>query len=528
MFYRLRSASVTGVDSSIIEIEVDLKKGFPQQTIVGLPDLAVKEARERVNSAIRNSGFNFPLGKLTINLAPADLRKEGSIFDLAIAIGILIVSNQVKVKRDSSSFLILGELALDGYVRPIHGVLAILEKAKEIGILNIIIPCKNYREARLISGLNIYSVKYLKEAIKIYSQTGDSPIDPHNPEEDENKIEGLREGKIRNDEVDFSEVKGQTYAVRAAEIAAAGGHNILLVGSPGSGKTMIASRIQTILPGMTEKEAIETTKIYSIAGLLPSEDGLIKKRPFRAPHHTASDISIIGGGKNPLPGEITLAHNGVLFLDEFVEFKCNTIQSLRQPLEDGIISISRADSRVTFPALFMLVASMNPCPCGYLFDTERVCRCEPLKVNRYFMKLSGPILDRIDLQVAVKPLKAWEIVQSKTSESSSEIKKRVLRVRKIQEERLSKHGISLNARMNVELIKRYCPINEQLQELLYSAIKKFRLTARSYYKVLKVARTIADLVERETILEEDILEALSFREVENILYNKPLNGVKVC
>ncbi len=525
MFYRLRSATVIGVDSSIIEIEVDLKKGLPQQSIVGLPDPAIKEARERVNSAIRNSGFKFPLGRLTINLAPADLKKEGSIFDLAIAIGILAVSEQIKITQNLVSFIILGELSLDGYVRPIHGALAILERAKAIGIHNIIIPFENYKEASLISGLTIHPIKYLKEAVDIvlgnWSRLGSKqPLQYGN-----NRV--LYRKKDGTSSIDFSEVKGQSYAIRAVEIAAAGGHNILLIGSPGSGKTMIASRIPTILPEMTEKESIETTKIYSIAGLLTTEEGLIKKRPFRAPHHTASEISITGGGKNPIPGEVTLSHNGILFLDEFTEFKSTIIQSLRQPLEKGLITIARADTRLTFPAHFMLVASMNPCPCGYLFDTDKICRCSSVQINKYYMKISGPILDRIDLQVEVKPLKAFEIVESRSTESSWTIKKRIIKARKIQMERLSRYGYNLNAMMNIELVKKYCILNKEMQELLYSAIKKYKFSARSYYKILRVARTIADLDQRQELKKEDILEALSFREVENILYNKPNNEVSV-
>ncbi|MBA7658654.1 Competence protein ComM [subsurface metagenome] len=531
MFYRLKSATVMGVDSSIIEIEVDLKKGLPQQTIVGLPDTAVKEAKERVNSAIRNSGFNFPLGKLTINLAPADIKKEGSIFDLGIALGILTVSEQIEIIQDIETFIILGELSLDGFVRPIHGVLAILEDAKEIGIQNLILPIDNYQEARLISGLAIYPVGYLKDAVQIvsgHSSKGNPDLISKSRNAKNININKKKNNKYNRFDVDFSEVKGQNYAVRAVEITASGGHNILLIGSPGSGKTMIASRIPTIIPELSEKESIETTKIYSIAGFLPSNEGLIKNRPFRAPHHTASEISIIGGGKNPIPGEITLAHNGILFLDEFTEFKSNIIQSLRQPIEDGVITIARADVRILFPALFMLVASMNPCPCGYLFDTERKCQCNHSQISKYYMKISGPVLDRIDIQVEVKPLKACDIIEYKSAESSSVIKKRVLQARKIQKERLAKYGIALNALMNVELIKKYCALDKQLQELMYFAVERYKLSARAYYKILKVARTIADLENRDKILKEDILEALSYREVENILYNKPSNKVQVA
>jgi magnesium chelatase family protein len=521
MFCRLRAATVIGVGSSIIEVEVDLKKGFPQQTIVGLPDPAIKEAKQRVLSAIRNTGFSFPLGCLTVNLAPADLKKEGSIFDLAIAVGILVVSGQVPTDEKLGSFIILGELSLDGHVRPIHGVLAILEMAKKRDIRNIIIPSDNFKEASLLSGLSVYPIKLLKEAIEVLSGKASCvPLPQPQTENEKGNCGPVGWG------VDFSEVKGQDYAVRAVEVAAAGGHNLLLIGSPGSGKTMIASRMPTILPEMTEEESIETTKIYSIAGLLSSETGLIKKRPFRSPHHSASEVSIIGGGKNPIPGEVTLSHNGILFLDEFTEFKSSIIQSLRQPIESGSISIARADTRLVFPARFMLVASMNPCPCGYLFDTEKTCRCNPGQINKYYMKVSGPILDRIDLQVEVRPLKAFEIVRSGSSPPSSAIRDRVIRAREMQKRRFGR--TVLNCQMNTELMKRYCGLSAEMEELLYTAIKKYKLSARSYHKVLRVARTIADLDCREKVQKKDILEALSFREVENILYNKQQNGIQAA
>lgn len=528
MFCRLKSATVLGVSSSIIDIEVDLKKGLPQQSIVGLPDTAVKEAKERVNAAIRNSGYTFPLGQLTINLAPADIKKEGSIFDLAIAIGALIVSEQVKIKKNVGDYIFLGELALDGYIRPIHGVLAILENAREQGVHGIILPIDNYEEARLIPDMDIYPVRYLTEAVHIIAGTWEFRPADYEREKDlynviYRKIEKNNNERGRFSEKhsdDFSDVKGQNYAVRAIEIAISGGHNILMIGSPGSGKTMIALRIPTIIPEMIKEESIETTKIYSIAGLLAAGQGLISSRPFRAPHHTASEVSIIGGGKNPIPGEITLAHNGVLFLDEFTEFKNNIIQSLRQPLETGTVTIARADTRITFPSLFMLVASMNPCPCGYLFDPERVCRCNSFQINKYYMKISGPILDRIDIQVEVKPLKAAQMFENSHSESSSVIKKRVNLTRKVQQERLSKYGINLNAFMSTELVKKYCYIGMEIKEILFTAVKKYKLSARSYNKILKVSRTIADMQCREKISKEDVLEALSFREVENILYNK--------
>jgi len=524
MFTRIHSATVIGVDSSIIEIEVDLKKGLPQQTIVGLPDTAVKEAKERVNSAVRNSGFVFPLGKLTINLAPADIRKEGSIFDLGIAVGILIVSGQIETQKNIEEYVIVGELSLDGYIRPVHGILAILETVKTIGIQKILMPYENYSEASMISGVRIQAVRYLSDAVGLISGSQYTIYPEGENHASVTTVFQKRKAAVKKtqaDSVDFSEVKGQAHAVRGVEVAASGGHNVLLIGSPGSGKTMIASRIPTILPGLTEEESIETTKIYSIAGYFPENSGLMEKRPFRAPHHTASEIAIIGGGKNPIPGEITLAHNGVLFMDEFSEFKQNIIQSLRQPMETGMISISRADFRLIFPADFMLVASMNPCPCGYLFDPDRKCQCSISQIRKYYMKISGPILDRIDIQIEVKPLKLAEIVTEKTSLSSASIKKRVMGARNIQKSRLSRHGITLNSQMNGVLVKRYCVLNQSSKNLMSRAVKEYHLSARAYFKILKVARTIADIEGRESLREEDLLEALSYREVEDILYREP-------
>jgi len=530
MFFKLHSATLNGVYASIIDVEVDLKKGLPGQAIVGLPDPAVREARERVNAAIRNSGYDFPLGSLTVNLAPASLKKVGSIFDLAIALGILIVSSALKAQIDIHTTLVVGELSLDGHVRPVRGVLAVLEQAIEGGFRDIVLPSHNYDEARLFHGPRLHPVMYLKDAVSFISGS-DTKIKPDvNVKYCSEKKPAGEEGLVNNTpskkrhKPDFCEVVGQNFAIRGAEIAAAGGHNILFIGSPGSGKTMIASRIPTILPDMSEKESFETTKIYSIAGMLPAGAGLVRVRPFRAPHHTASDVSIIGGGRNAVPGEITLSNNGVLFLDEFTEFKSNIIQSLRQPLESGSITISRAESRLNYPAHFMLVASMNPCPCGYLFDDQRNCRCSVQHIQKYFMKLSGPILDRIDIQVQVKSLKAHEIVRGKLSVSSREIKKHVIQARNIQYRRLGRFGIHLNSEMDSRLVKRFCTVHEGIREILYQAVQKYDLSARAYYRILKVARTVADIEGREDINERDILEVLSYREVESILYCSRVNS----
>jgi len=530
MFTRLYSATVIGVSSLIVEIEVDLKKGMPSQTIVGLVDTAIKEARERVNSAILNSGFEFPLGRITVNLAPADIRKEGSIFDLPIALGILISSGQLNPKCDLNRFVIMGELALDGRIKPVNGILAVVEDAKKREFKSVIVPYQNYKESKLISGISVYPIHNLIDAVEILSSDnekrkikGKALVNKINSNENilslskENSNQKV-EGAIDVNEFDFSDIKGQDYAIRAIEVAAAGEHNLLLIGSPGSGKTMLALRIPTILPDMSEKESIETTKIYSSAGLLNDRVGLIKKRPFRSPHHSASEVSIIGGGKNPIPGEVTLAHNGILFMDEFTEFRVSTIQALRQPLESGIITISRADSRITFPSMFMLVASMNPCPCGYLFDDTHLCRCTDKQINKYYMKISGPILDRIDIQVAVKPVKVEYMTENKERYSSKKLKEKVIKAREVQYNRFKGYEIKSNARMSVNMVKKYCKLDSDINEIMKKAARIYKLSARSFYKVLKVARTIADLDEREEIQKDDIYEALSYREVENIIY----------
>lgn len=531
MFFRTYSATLIGVNSRIIEVEVDFKKGLPNNTIVGLPDPAIREARERVNAAIRNSGFEFPIGRLTVNLAPAQLKKEGTSFDMAIATGILLVSNQIKSRIDISRLLLIGELALDGMIRPVRGIIAIVQEAREKGILYVVLPKENMNEASLVSGIKLVPVERLKEVAEIFASeesieakqvTCDRGVLSNRKMDKPGGIVGDRYASIYSgtDEgsMDFSEVIGQEYVKRAAQICIAGAHNMLLIGSPGSGKTMVASRLPTIMPDLSEEESIETTKIYSIAGLLVEGFGLMKKRPFRAPHSTASNVSIIGGGKNPIPGEITLAHNGVLFLDEFPEFNRNVIQALRQPVENGSITISRADTRITFPARFILVGSMNPCPCGYLFDSDNECHCDPRKVRQYYMKLSAPILDRFDLQVVVNPLKIDSMITPDRGTNSSSIKQGVLVARETQNRRFKDMGGGYyNSNMNDEEVEKYCVIKNDVKKLLFEAARIYNMSMRGFQKVLKVARTIADLDQKENIGEDEVLEALNYRGVSHIL-----------
>lgn len=511
MFSVVMTGSTVGIEGYIIEVEVDIAAALPGIVIVGLPDAAISEAKERVRAAIKNSGYIFPNKKVIINLAPADIKKEGSAFDLPIAVGILAASELLSddIKKDTC---LLGELSLDGSLRPVNGVLPIVLAAREKGIKRIILPYENGNEASLIEGTDVYPVKNLKEAIEVLNNT--SKISPL----------VLDKSNLRsNDDLaynvpDFSEIKGQEHIKRALEIAAAGGHNVLMAGSPGAGKSMMAKAFAGILPDMEYSEILEVTKIYSVSGQLPPGKGLITERPFRSPHHTASSVGIIGGGNMPKPGEISLAHRGVLFLDEVVEFPRNVLEVLRQPLEDNVVTISRAQQSVTYPADFTLMLAMNPCPCGFRGDLIKKCNCKDSQVQKYWSKLSGPLLDRIDIQTEVTRLDEKEILgHSPSGESSATIRARVVEARKIQVLRFADDGVVCNAQMNSRLIKKHCSLDSESEKLLLTAIRQMQLSARAYDRILRLSRTIADLSNEIEIQQYHIAEALQYRNINNFV-----------
>jgi magnesium chelatase family protein len=505
MLAKVLSGALIGIDAYPVEVEVDIAQGLPQFSTVGLPEGAVKESKDRVKSAIKNSGYEFPARRITINLAPADIRKDGAAFDLPMAVGLLTATGVVRGRRPGR-FVFMGELSLDGRVKPVRGSLPVAVAARRWEVAGLLLPEENAPEGAIVEGLPVFGVQDLGEVVDFLN--GEKELVPCRV--DVPSI--FRQGAVQPE--DFAEVRGQEHVKRALEVAAAGGHNLLMVGPPGSGKTMLARRLPTILPALGFEEALETTKIHSILGLLPRQNALIAVRPFRSPHHTVSDAGLIGGGTVPRPGEVSLAHNGVLFLDEMPEFKKNVLEMLRQPLEDGQVSISRAAMSLTYPASFMLVAAMNPCPCGYLADPQHDCTCTPIMVQRYRTRLSGPLLDRIDLHVEVPRVPHRDLTDPRDGESSAAVRARVEAARQIQRERLGRYGIHANARMHSRHIRRFCTVDQEGQRLLEMVTDRLGLSARTYTRILKVARTIADLAAEEQIRQQHLAEAIQYRSLD--------------
>ncbi|QMU55776.1 MAG: YifB family Mg chelatase-like AAA ATPase [Candidatus Mycalebacterium zealandia] len=505
MTSNIQSCAVLGVDGYIVEVEVDMSTGLPVFTTVGLPEGAVRESKERVRSAIKNSGFKIPPRRITVNLAPANIRKEGSSFDLPISVGILAAAGIIVPGEKLKDFLVMGELSLDGRVKKVGGILSMAICAKEKGLKGIVVPEANAAEASLVSGLEVIAVDTLAQFV--------GHIDGKNEIAPQTFCADVFSSKAQYG-VDFSEVKGQHQEKRAVEIAASGAHNILMVGPPGSGKTLLARRIPTILPDMHFSEAMETSKIYSVSGLLKDEQPFVTERPFRSPHHTVSDAGLIGGGSVPRPGEISLAHNGVLFLDEMPEFKRTVIEAMRQPLEDGEVVISRAATTLTYPAKFMLVGAMNPCQCGHLGDTSKPCSCRPEQIRKYRAKLSGPVLDRFDINIEVPALEYRELSDETAAESSADVKDRVNSARGIQNERFGGAGVFSNSQMSPEMLKKFAPLCDSSKKILERAVEKLGLSARAYDRIIKVSRTIADLAGSDAIEPEHIAEAVQYRRLD--------------